>query len=104
MDARLDRQQELPGRRGNCEEGRVEPGERRLAGEDAEVVDDIVDRATRCLGSQGDQRQQPLVRVRLAEQVDRLLGEDMTSEVTAVGLGQVVAKAREDDTVQGAIV
>jgi CheY-like chemotaxis protein len=67
-------------------------------------VDDVVDRGAGGFRSAADQRQQPLVRVRLAEQIDRFLGEDLTSELTAVGLGQVVPKAGEDDAVQAPIL
>jgi hypothetical protein len=43
VDAGLDRQQELPCRRRDREERRIEPREGRLAGEDAEVVDEVID-------------------------------------------------------------
>jgi hypothetical protein len=104
VDARLDGEQEVPGRRRDREEGRVEAREGRLAGEDAEGVDDVVDLAAGRLGGPSDQAEQPLVRVCLAEQVDRLVGEDFPSEVTAVLLGQVVPKAREDNAVQAPIL
>jgi hypothetical protein len=67
-------------------------------------VDDVVDLHPRLLGGPADQAQQPLVRVCLAEQVDRLLGKDLTSDFAAVRLGQVVPKAREDDAVQTPIL
>jgi hypothetical protein len=104
VDARLDGEQEVPGRRRDREEGRVEAREGGGAGEDAEVVDDVVDLAAGPLGGPADQPEQPLVRVRLAEQVDRLVGEDLAGDVAAVLLGQVVPKAREDDAVQRVIV
>jgi hypothetical protein len=104
VDARLDGEQEVPRGGRDREEGGVEPGEGDRAGEDAEVVDDVVDLRPRLLGGPGDEPEQPLVRVRLAEQVDRLLGEDVTSDFAAVLLGQVVPKAREDDAVQISIL
>ena len=48
-----------------------------------------------------DQVEQALVGVGLAEQVDRLVREQLPGEVDTVGLGQVVPEAREDDAVQG---
>jgi hypothetical protein len=104
VNARLDREQEVPGRGRNREEGRVEAREGRRAREDAEVVDDLIELAAARLGSPSDQAEQPLVRVGLAEQVDRLVGEDLPSEIAAMLLGQVVAKAGEDDPVQGLIL
>jgi len=104
VDPRLHGQQEFPSGRRDREEGWVEPREGRLAGEDAEVVDDLVDAAPRRLGGSRDQPEQALVRVRLAEQVDRLLREDLTSQIAAVGLGQEVPKAREDNAVQAPIL
>ena len=51
-----------------------------------------------------DQVEEPLVGVGLAEQVDRLLGEELARQVAAVGLGQVIPEAREDDAVQGTTI
>jgi hypothetical protein len=96
----LHREQELARRRGDREVGGIELRERPLAGEDAEVVNDLIEGATRCFGGPCDQVEKPLVGVGLAEQVDRLVREELTGEVDAVGLGQVVAEAREDDAVQ----
>jgi two-component system, cell cycle sensor histidine kinase and response regulator CckA len=67
-------------------------------------VHDLVGLLPRPLGGPADQLEQPLVRVGLAEQVDRLPGEDLASDVAAVLLGQVVPKAREDDAVQTPIL
>jgi hypothetical protein len=104
VDARLDSEQEVPRGGRDREERRVEAREGGRAGENAEVVDDVVDLRPRLLGGPGDEPEQPLVRVRLAEQVDRLLREDVTSDLAAVLLGQVVPKAREDDAVQTPIL
>jgi len=104
VDARLDGEQEVPRGRRDREEGRVEAREGGGAGEDAEGVDDVVDLGARSLRGPTDQPEQPLVRVRLAEQVDRLLGEDLASDLAAMLLGQVVPKAREDDAVQTPIL
>ena len=51
-----------------------------------------------------DQVEEPLVGVGLAEQVDRLLREELARQVAAVGLGQVIPEAREDDAVQGTTI
>jgi hypothetical protein len=67
-------------------------------------MDHVVDLAAGRLGRPPDQAEEPLVRVGLAEQVDRLVGEDVTGEVAAVRLGQVVPEAREDDAVQAPIL
>jgi hypothetical protein len=100
VDPRLDRQQEVPRRWRQRVEARIEAGERRRAGEDAEVVDDVVYLAARSLRRPSDQPEQALVRVRLAEQVDRLAREELADEVAAVLRGDPVAEAREDDAVQ----
>jgi hypothetical protein len=104
VDPRFHRQEKLPGRRRDREEGRVEAGEGGLAGEDAEVVQDVIDVPPRGLRGARDQPEQTFVRVRLAEQVDRLLGEELASQIAAVGLGQVIPEAREDDAVQTPIL
>jgi hypothetical protein len=97
----LHRQQEVPrGRSARVERG-IEPRKGGLAGEDAEVVDDLVDGAARGFRGTRDQVEQALVGVGLAEQVDRLVREQLPGEVDTVGLGQVVPEAREDDAVQG---
>jgi hypothetical protein len=67
-------------------------------------VHDLVELLAGRFGRAPDQAKEALVRVRLAEQVDRLLGEDLTREIDAVCLGEVVPVAREDDAVQNAIL
>jgi hypothetical protein len=97
----LDGQQEVPSRERDREERGIEAGERLGAGEDAEGVDDLIDLEAGGLGGAPDQLQQVLVRVRLAEQIDRLAREDLPGEISAVLLREVIAEAREDDAVQG---
>ena len=65
-------------------------------------MQDIVDVLPRRLRGARDQPEQTFVRVRLAEQVDGLVGEELASEIAAVGFRQVIAEAREDDAVQSA--
>jgi len=100
VDAGLDREQEVSGRRGAREEGGIEARKRDRAREDAEVVDELVDLLVESLGRPRDQPEQALVGVGLAEQVDGLLGEELPCDVRPVGLGQVVPEAGEDDAVQ----
>jgi hypothetical protein len=63
-------------------------------------VDEVVDLEAGGRGGAADQLQQPLVRVRLAEQIDRLGREDLPGEISAVLLREKVTEAREDDAVQ----
>jgi putative heme degradation protein len=62
-------------------------------------VDDSVRLPTRSLARALDQREQTLVRVRVAEEIDRFAGEDLVRGLLAVRLGNVVAKTREDEAV-----
>jgi len=100
VNAGLDGQQEVPGRGRDREEGGIEAGERRRPREDPERVDEVVDVSARGLGGAADQVEEALVRIRLAEQVDRLGGEDVPGKIAAVLFREVIAEAREDDAVQ----
>jgi hypothetical protein len=104
VDPALDGQQELARGGGDREEGRVQPREGRLSGEDAELVQDVLGLASGRLGGPDDQRRQSLVGVGLAEQVERLGRKDGAGDVAAEGLGQVVPQTREDDAVQAPIL
>jgi hypothetical protein len=104
VDPGLHGQQEVPGRRRQREERRVQAGEGRRAGEQAEVVEEVVGVAAGCLRGSSYEREEPFVGVCLAEQVDRLLGEDVARDVGAVPLSEVVAQTGEDDAVQALIL
>jgi hypothetical protein len=63
VDPRLDGEQEFTRRIGDVEEGRVEPRERDLRGEDAELEQDLVRLAPGVRRGQCDEAPEILVRV-----------------------------------------
>jgi hypothetical protein len=98
-------EEERPSAAGDGEEGRVEAGERLLGCKDADLIDELTLWSPRELRGPFDEREQALVLVRLAQEEDGLVGEDLGSDVGAVACGHVVDEAREDNSVHsGAIV
>ncbi len=67
-------------------------------------VHDVVDVASGQLRGATDQARQALVRIRLAQQVDGLAGEQSRGRVVAVLGSHVVPEAREDDPVHRPIL
>ena len=100
----LDRQQEGPRGRRELEEHRIQPSERRRRGEDAELEQEVVRGQARSLAGAFQEREEPLVRVRLAQRVLGLVGRDLLRDARAVLGVEVVAERGEDEAVHGRVI
>ena len=92
MDPRFHGQDELAGRGSNREEGGVEPRERALGGENTEVVEQSIQLGACHFAGAPEQRDELLVVVGLAQQVD-IAAENLFDYLGSVGGGDEVPQA-----------
>lgn len=101
VDVGLDTEQELACPARERELGRIEPREGLLCRERAEVPEQLCLLETRLLCCSADKSDEPLVRIRLGEEIRRLALEDSGRRLGLHAGREVVPEAREDDPVHG---